>query len=133
MNREILFRGKATQGGFWITGDLQQDRDLDKAYISEYYYYHNEEGRQREWFCDEVDPETVGQYTGYTDMWESQKFEDDIFECDDERYIIAWDEEDAKFVAQGVFSSDVLDLGEFPPNEIRVIGNIHDNPELGGE
>lgn len=63
--REYLFRGKRLDNGEWVEGDLSQDRDLGTAYVQGFDYYCDECGLQREPFGFEVDPETVGQFTGF--------------------------------------------------------------------
>lgn len=73
----------------------------------------------------EVIPETVCQCTGYEGIYEK-----DIFQCDDELYIIEWSDYSLSWEAQAIGNSESISLGEFKPDEIDVIGNTIDNPEL---
>lgn len=72
-----------------------------------------------------VDPSTICQCTGYKGIYEK-----DIFQCDDERYVIEWCDYSLCWEAQAIWSSESISLGEFGLNEIVVIGNAIDNPEL---
>lgn len=72
-----------------------------------------------------VDPSTICQCTGYKGIYEK-----DIFQCDDERYVIEWCDYSLCWEAQAIWGSESISLGEFGPNEIVVIGNAIDNPEL---
>ncbi len=73
----------------------------------------------------EVIPKTICQCTGYKGIYEK-----DIFQCDDERYVIEWCDFSLSWDASAVGSSESISLGEFNPDEIIVIGNAIDNPEL---
>lgn len=119
--REILFRGKA--GAKWIYGDL----------------WHLNGGRATvrkdgELFPYEVIPETVGQYIGFTDKNGKKIFEDDIVydEQSGYNYYIKWFPEYACFALANKnghieFGCDELEIFL---DDLVVIGNIHDNPEL---
>ena len=121
--REILFRGKRTDNGEWETGSLVIIRDgcSDKeVFIADKMTgYHTP-----------VIPETVGQYTGLTDKNGKKIFEGDIVrEFGGETY-------------QGCYEIDNVLIVEIPDTllnfemsydcEYKIIGNIHDNPELLG-
>ena len=130
--REILFRGKRLDSGEWIEGWYEPEVDVGSC------SYHcgvtiackNSEG----WLDDhEVDPATVGQYTGLTDENGKKVFEGDIVRfrtrtCTFKPVYVRWDEETARFL---VSASD--GVRSYPMDrtwKYEVIGNIHDNPEL---
>lgn len=121
--RDILFRGKRKDNGQFIEGFYIFDGF--NHYIVKFYTDENAEGTLypvQETF--EVDPETVGQYTGLTDENGTKVFEGDIIEWDEKewgcehRELVEWN--------YSLFSQRKNDWKEF----CKVIGNIHDNPEL---
>lgn len=122
---EILFRGKCKTDNKWLYGFPYVTRK-NAVKIN---WYCSEFGSMR---TDEVDPETVGQYTGLTDKNDKKIFEGDIVECvsDGERAVISW----LKYSACFGLSFDGWCCGfddyDFSPNDFKVIGNIHDNPEI---
>ena len=70
--REILFRGKRLDDGEWVYGYLYITHNGEHE-ISIY----NEEVNIERW-THEVDPSTVGQYTGHTDKNGNRVFDGDI-------------------------------------------------------
>ena len=75
MDREILFRGKRIKTGEWGYGDLIHA--ISKTFVGE-------EEEDIFWMEAEVDPATVGQFTGLTDKNGFTKiFEGDIVRWDD--------------------------------------------------
>ena len=124
--REILFRGKSTDTGAWVYG----------------YYCGSFGDFDEHEICDiadptcsrvDVDPETVGQYTGLTDKNGKQIFEGDIVRGRDalekglvvEGYI---DHQYGSFCIVG----DLITHFRWMDYEVEVIGNVHDNPLLIG-
>lgn len=121
MSREILFRGKDCATRRWLYGDLRQWSETRKG------------------ICDcelrrtlEVISETVGQYTGLTAKG-TKIFEGDVLLVSDtDTAIVEYDETAAMFMAVfGYTDSDYTSLCN-QYQDIEIIGNIHDNPELLG-
>ena len=123
--REILFRGKCKTDNEWVYGFPYVTRK-NAVKIN---WYCSEFGSMR---TDEVEPETVGQYTGLTDKNGKKIFDGDIVECvsGGEQAVISW----LKYSACFGLSFDGWCCGfddyDFSPNDFKVIGNIHDNPEI---
>lgn len=157
--REILFRGKRIGENDWIEGSLVIDNIDMPMYTYKTYRicdntlgFDDEEGFEPSYMAgidDEVDPDTVGQYTGLKDKNGTRIFEGDILRIAKEtdgngtyfvppleypaRAVVKWDLcawmwetlcEDKRYIT-------------FPEAwchfECEVIGNIHDNPELKGD
>ena len=147
--REILFRAKAInrvegreyrthyKNGDWVFGLLSKPYHDLNGYIqpAEMRNADNVDGI-------DVDHETLGQYTGLTDKNGVKIFEGDIFEreIDDgkmKRYVVEWSRDYLGLVAreikvkpQFVFVRTRLDF--LTEEDLEVIGNAYDNPELLG-
>jgi len=131
--REIIFRGKRIDNGELVYGDLTQDRDLETAYIQGHDYYTDDCGPQREPFCCEVDPETVGQYTGVKDCKGKRIFEGDVlrgYNTYDFKVYIEYGHAVIKWEDSGEKLTECLEADYIKDNDVEIIGNIHDNPEL---
>ena len=131
--RTIKFRGRRTSDRKWIYGDLKKLEPFG-------FFIHGYDGE----FCLNfgVDTETVGQFTGLYDKNGNEIYEGDILQfgnipgdvCE-----VKWNETlcafGVRFYCENEF--DKRTLGEWLKREIyvRIIGNIHDNPEIlkGGE
>ena len=132
--REVIFRGKRADSGEWVEGDLLQTK---------YHSGHIEYQIMPQTPVSSAYPvlsETVGQYTGLTDRNGKKIFEGDI--CRFKRFNdihvgeIVFNVTTASFVMR--YQSIVGAYGEKATqkmllsvcDDIEVIGNIHDNPEL---
>lgn len=133
MMREILFRGKDSITKRWVYGALVQQQDdllKEKAFIISYSNYQF--GDFSEAVMHEVDPETVGQYTGFVDKKGKKIFEGDIVSIYNSKaflFAVAWNNQYVlKCTTNGV-SDNILNVIE-SPEDVEVVGNIYDNPEL---
>jgi uncharacterized phage protein (TIGR01671 family) len=140
--REILFRGTAIAGTH--TGKIVY------GYLVLDFWHHGGCGilpiDKTQGGYIEVDPKTVGQYTGLTAK------DVKIFEGDIGRYkqtdgakengnpiictgVVLYNEKTASFAVESKDEKGRKYFDYFPIKDFEVIGNIHDNPELlkGGE
>lgn len=154
MMREILFKAKAAmivgtyncgkEDGEWVVGHLYCD--VGKWMIRQFEF------DRADYVSYEVNPETVCQYTGWNDSSGNKIWENDVVEfSENERYLIWYSREMSMPTAislngiqfngtdywngnnpQFTYADFCLMLqdpwGHFP--NIRVVGNILDNPEL---
>lgn len=124
--REILFRGKRVDNVEWVISNTFYQCGGKIKLLDE----PNRDGYV------EVDPETVGQYTGLTDKNGKKIFEGDIvkssYKDGFEIGLIGWSNIDVRYKFA---SPDGTAYGIDVTDTFEVIGNIHDNPELmkGGE
>ena len=137
--REIIFRGKRVDNGEWITGN----------YVAAHHHWHNR-GIHVDWIVSAacanggwfalhgrhpVVADTVGQYTGLTDKNGTKIFEGDIV-----RYAIYPPDQFVYGVVN--YKDGVYRIGDqgcalcvcaadgIEEYRLKVIGNVHDNPEL---
>lgn len=76
--------------------------------------------------------DTLGQYTGLTDINEKKIFEGDIVQniITKETAIVRWYTEHSAFMLYDKNNNKVYFLYDNDFNKIEIIGNIYDNPEL---
>ena len=142
--RELFFRGKRAEDGQWEYGGYGEyyssDGEGDFAYTP-YIMANREFGMPSKFLVNKtytkvVNPETVCQYTGLTDKNGKKIFEGDILRHADETILkTVWNDRKYGFAAQCVKGSVLLKdckwgLWEFESDEVEVIGNVFDNPEL---
>lgn len=144
MENKYLFRGKAKETGEWLMGGICE-RD-GRYFIIETTIY--EIDNSKSWGMFEVDPETVGQFTGLEDKDNVKIFDGDLLLFGDEALIVYWNSEVYGWQAkkQNVADPfkrfpckdwDYIDFGwiaaEVPCTgtmTTQVGGNIYDNPEV---
>ena len=140
--REILFRGKRLDNGEWAEGYLYEHEPALVGIVSE-----NDVPEPSKWFIArtgfadwnmprpvefvEIDPSTVGQYTGMKDKNGKKVFEGDIIRKTNEGrhpQIFTANIRTNFRVNEEVYYSPCDHFTE--SCEYEIIGNIHDNPEL---
>lgn len=121
--REILFRGKRTDNGEWVEGDIHKNTEFSKAHI-------HPNGERVMSF--EIIPETVGQFTGLKDKNGVRIFEGDIVRYGDTIHQVVFEQRNTTAYFGLVYSEiETMPFGHYQDlKQIEVIGNIHDNPEL---
>ncbi|MEE3451640.1 MAG: YopX family protein [Acutalibacteraceae bacterium] len=140
--REILFRGKRVDNGEWVEGgsllQFLMIGGCKKMSIAPRGTKPHIKKDGQVIQAEEIFPETVGRYTGLTDKNGTRIFEGDIIKqviphnlVQPFIFTVNWCEECAMFVlpciTNDAFESDFTVMRS---DEIEVIGNIHDNPEL---
>lgn len=125
--REIKFRGKCSHCDAWAYGSLV---DFGEDEAPEIHGFDPYKEGEEEWKEVTVDRSTVGQYTGLKDKDGKEIYEGDVVQNGEGGYfyIVYWDE-DTAFRGKQVGSSCTIGLNYWR-KELRIVGNIHDNPEL---
>jgi uncharacterized phage protein (TIGR01671 family) len=128
--REILFKAKRIDNGEWVDGNYVKKYDPSGKrhlilYVDNYV----------RWRCMEIDSKTLCQFTGICDKNGKRVWESDVvwlvYNGEEHIYQIVWDNSELDFKAtngEENYGSNFEYL--LCCDEIEVIGNIFDNPEL---
>lgn len=146
--REILFRGKCVDTGVWYEGGYIHLHKTTHCPIGDPDRFHDNDihqivfERMTDWELPnqhlrvDVNPETVGQFTGLTDKNGKKIFEGDILKDDwGKIYKVFYTTKSCSFMVECTVTPNEWETGNYRIGEawretIRVIGNIHDNQEL---
>lgn len=122
MTISITFRGKRVDNGEWVYG-YYFESFTGIPYIM---VLHDHILGMTEFY--EVDPSTVGQYTGLKDKNGKEIYEGGVVRCRAGEEYHGVSEFDRIIVAKLGCAPGMCDM--IHCDSIKVIGNIHDNPEL---
>lgn len=150
--REIKFRGRSTgqyKPGLWWEGFYIYSDYEGKHFIvqnASKSANHEKTGGFSFAHFVEVDPETVGQYTGLKDSEGNEIYEGDLVQVSNYLSSVEWDNvghrwcrrvqarlgPDHKWHTKGPSAPDHFPIVGFSSINwpMTIIGNIHDNPEL---
>lgn len=129
--REIKFRGKRLDNGEWIEGDLLR---------MNYHWFIFPDPAPEGIDKYEVDPATVGEYTGLKDRNGKEVYEGDVIKIPETDF-------NAEIIGRVLFEEDAYYIiplrgghlwglhWSLRKHDAKIIGNIHDNPKFlkGGE
>lgn len=141
MNREIKFRGKTLKqhtidgkvipAGTWIYGYYYKYHDSHRIIMPAYLQSQ---------IALDVDPHTVGQFTGRYDKNNTPVYEGDVIRFFGERndnkgklYERKIEYGDSMFVAYDLNMKATIPMRDNATYKWEVVGNIYDNPEMDKE
>lgn len=140
--RTIKFRARR-KNGKWVVGNfINHFSTYFKTEERHSIFLPKPENDNGGYWVEDIDPETVGQFTGLYDCDGKEIYEGDIlkWEKDGLMYVVKfWD---GMFYAsveecnEGILGGFPLHaLTEYDDRKCEIVGNIYDNPELlkGGE
>lgn len=135
--REILFRGKRNDTGEWIFGSIVHQTDYYGDKCDRWFIIEGDHTNDYDiGYPIEVQKETVGQFTGLLDKNGTKIFEGDILTDPDypghTTGAIYYGRTNCSCCGgvYGFYSKEDADLRN--ADDLTVIGNIHDNPEMLG-
>ena len=131
--RTIKFRARR-KNGKWVVGNfINHFSTYFKTEERHSIFLPKPENDNGGYWVEDIDPETVGQFTGLYDCDGKEIYDGDILRfgnspsgvCE-----VKWDESIAAFCILFYFEDEIGSRPIGGRVEFAIIGNIHDNPEL---
>jgi hypothetical protein len=129
-----MWRGKWLANGEWVIGwKVIRPEVISVDQMTYIFCYEVNPDGKYEFQPYEVDPSTLGEWTGKT-VKTGPVFQDDIGLCEDGMFVVKWDEEMAAFVMHlydNLYSpcGEVLYLEEMY-DDSKIVGNMIDNKDI---
>ena len=140
MQDRYLFKAKRTDNGEWVIGNRIDDGVTGQVFIHAVGNSVNESDKVGEEGClqfvaFEVAPATICQCTGLKDKNGNLIWENDIvmtvYDGNEHIYQVVWDESELDFKATNGKENYESNFEYLPCcDEIEILGNCFDNPEL---
>lgn len=136
--RTIKFRARR-KNGKWVVGNfINHFSTYFKTEERHSIFLPKPENDNGGYWVEDIDPETVGQFTGLYDCDGKEIYDGDILRFGNSQSGVCevkWDESIAAFCILFYFEDEIGSRPLGGRVEFAIIGNIHDNPELlkGGE
>lgn len=124
--RNIIFRGSYSNKGKWVYGDLIH-RNISGNALTVIRVSDEGADSYEEYY---VDPKTVGEYTGRSDKNRDMIYEGDIVRYGGKNHLVVFENRNGSAyfgIVMGPHETWPLDHYS---DDITIVGNIHDNPEL---
>ena len=133
MNDRYLFRAKRTDNGEWVEGyyckwkQIRRTICIAEEKIVDCIIVWMSDGSMLRY---EIDPDTLCQYTGLTDKNGMKIWENDILKCG-VNSVVVWNKKYASWcLRKKRWLYDQFFGDSVEPEDVEVVGNTFDNPEL---
>ena len=131
--RTIKFRARR-KNGKWVVGNfINHFSTYFKTEERHSIFLPKPENDNGGYWVEDIDPETVGQFTGLYDKDGKEIYEGDILRFGNSPIGVCevkWNESIAAFCILFYFKDEIGSRPIGGGVEFAIIGNIHDNPEL---
>lgn len=140
MNREILFRAQQADTKEWVYGypvfdfadcNLKRNGKCACEHSGELMCFYGWIDELHEYGEIDVIPETICQYTGFSDCNKAKVFEGDILKGREKLYIVEFDSSFGAFTVRSNAKGSLrCFFGKTESKYMKVAGNVFDNPEF---